>query len=74
VHYDRALEKKALKSSKLYHYNELLTLVLFVLLHEHIGIPMDTVLGAVKDRGRFRYYMLDKRKQYFRDRLESLQI
>jgi hypothetical protein len=67
------LEDKALKPLEgLYHCDELLLLTLFVLLYDHIGIPIDKIVTAVERNGRFRGYLLNLRKHFFQDGLESL--
>lgn len=72
VHYDKSLEQNALNSFELYHCNELLTLVLFMLLYQHVGIPIKMVYEAITQRGRFRSYMLEKRKHYYGTSLDNL--
>lgn len=73
VHYDRSLEDKALKPSNgLYHCNELLTLILFVLLYQNIGIPLDIVFNSVSERGRFLPYLLTKRQHYYGNSIDYL--
>lgn len=75
VHYDKKSEDLALKPHEgLYHCNNLLTLILFVLLYQHIGIPVKTIFEAVKDRGRFKTYLLDKRQFYYTNRLDHLRF
>ena len=74
VHYDKSLEENALTASGLSHCNELLRLVLFVLLYQHIGIPTDLVSNAIRDKGPFRYYFLEKRPIHFGTRLDNLEF
>lgn len=75
VHYDKKLVNLYLKPRDgLYHCNELLTLILFVLLYQHIGIPVKTIFEAVKDRGRFKSYLLDRRHFYYANRLDHLKF
>lgn len=74
VHYDKSLEQNALQSFDLYHCNELMTLALFLLLYQNLGIPMKIIYEAVMERGRFRSYMLDKRKHYYGISLDNLRF
>jgi hypothetical protein len=75
VHYDKKSEAFALKPHKgLYHCNNLLTLMLFVLLYQNIGIPVKTIFEAVKDRGRFKTYLLGKRNIYYAKRIDHLKF
>jgi len=75
VHYDKKSEALALKPHKgLYHCNNLLILMLFVLLYQNIGIPIKTIFEAVKDRGRFKSYLLEKRNFYYANRIEHLKF
>lgn len=74
VHYDQSLEESALTASVLSHFNELLRLVLFVLLYHHIGIPTELISNAIRDKGPFKYYLLEKRPIYFGTRLDNFKF